>query len=257
LKAAQHAAHPKVRRAIVEALGRFRTTEAMEALKPYALRDESYLVEAEAARALGRTRQPAALDVLVDLLERPSWFDVVRAGAIDGLAALRDDRALPHLNARVRYGQPQRARRAAILSLPKLASDRKTRETLELLLEDPDPILRIDVARALGEMADSKARPALRERLEVDLDARVRRRIRETLRDLTEPRRAPDGLREELEKLQGEHSDLKERLAKLEARLGNSAGRSAHVTESQRVRRKEKAKITKVGKITRRGKKKP
>ena len=27
---------------------------------------------------------------LVDLLERPSWFDVVRAGAIDGLAALRE-----------------------------------------------------------------------------------------------------------------------------------------------------------------------
>ena len=64
----------------------------MEALKPRALRDESYLVEAEAARALGRTRQAAAFDVLVDLLERPSWADVVRAGAIDGLAALRDER---------------------------------------------------------------------------------------------------------------------------------------------------------------------
>jgi aminopeptidase N len=158
--------------------------------------------------------------VLVDLLERPSWFDVVRVGAIDGLAALRDDRALPHLSARVRYGQPQRARRAAIMSLPKLASDRRTRETLELLLDDPDPILRIDVVRALGEMADTKARPALRERLEVDLDARVRRRIREVLRDLAEPRRATEAVREELEKLQGEHADLKVRLAKVEARLG-------------------------------------
>jgi aminopeptidase N len=220
LERATGVAHPKVRRAVVEALGQFRTSEAVEALKPHALRDDSYLVEAEAARALGRTRQPAALDVLVDLLERPSWFDVVRAGAIDGLAALRDDRALPHLNARVRYGQPQRARRAAIMSLPKLASDRKTRETLEVLLEDPDPILRIDVVRALGEMADTKARGALRERLEIDLDARVRRRIREVLRELTEPKRSGDALREELDKLQGEHSDLKARLAKLEARLG-------------------------------------
>jgi aminopeptidase N len=223
LKVATDVAHPKVRRAVVEALGQFRTSEAVEALKPHALRDDSYLVEAEAARALGRTRQPAALDVLVDLLERPSWFDVVRAGAIDGLAALRDDRALPHLNARVRYGQPQRARRAAIMSLPKLASDRKTRETLEVLLEDPDPILRIDVVRALGEMADTKARGALRERLEIDLDARVRRRIREVLRELTEPKRSGDALREELDKLQGEHSDLKARLAKLEARLGGDA----------------------------------
>ena len=48
----------------------------------------------------------------------------------------------------------------------------------------PIPILRIDVVRALGELGDTKARPALRERLEVDLDARVRRRIREVLRDL-------------------------------------------------------------------------
>jgi aminopeptidase N len=221
LKSARQTTHPKVRRAVVEALGGFKTTEAMEAIKPHALRDDSYLVEAEAARALGRTRQVAAFDTLLDLLERPSWFDVVRAGAIDGLAALRDDRAVPHLAARVRYGHPQRARRAAILSLPKLAGDRKTRESLEQLLEDSDPILRIDVVRALGEMGDAKARPALRDRLEVDLDARVRRRIREVMRDLGEPRRAADQLREELEKLQSEHQELKTRLAKLEARLGD------------------------------------
>jgi aminopeptidase N len=228
LKNARRIAHPKVRRAVVEALGHFRSIEAMELLKPTALRDESYLVEAEAARALGKTRQPSALDVLVDLLDRPSWFDVIRAGAIDGLAALRDERALPHLSARVRYGQPQRARRAAILSLPKLATDRRTRETIELLLDDPDPILRIDVVRALGEMGDPKARPALRERLEVDLDARVRRRIREILRDLSEPRRAADALREELDKLQGEHADLKTRLARLEARVGTDGGAKAN-----------------------------
>jgi aminopeptidase N len=221
LKGERSAAHPKVRRAVVEALGHFRSSEAMELVKVPALRDESYLVEAEAARALGRTRQTAALDVLVDLLGRPSWFDVVRVGAIDGLAALRDDRALPHLGARVRYGQPQRVRRAAIMSLPKLAGDRRTREALETLLDDPDPILRIDVVRALGELADTKARPALRERLEVDLDARVRRRIREVLRDLAEPRRAAEAVREDLEKLQGEHADLKVRLAKIEARFAN------------------------------------
>jgi aminopeptidase N len=218
LKNARQTAHPKVRRAVVSALGAFRTPEAMEAIKPYALRDDSYLVESEAARAMGRTRQVAAFDVLVDLLERPSWFDVVRAGAIDGLAALRDDRALPHLTARVRYGHPERARRAAIMALPKIASDRKTREALELLLDDGDPLLRIDVVRALGDLGDAKARPALRERLETDLDARVRRRIREVMRDLVEPRRAADQLREELDKLQAEHQELRARLSKLEAR---------------------------------------
>jgi aminopeptidase N len=242
LKDLRQTAHPKVRRAVVDALGHFRSTEAMELVKVPALRDESYLVEAEAARALGRTRQSGAFDVLVDLLGRPSWFDVVRVGAIDGLAALRDDRAMPHLGARVRYGQPQRVRRAAVMSLPKLAGDRRTRETLEMLLDDPDPILRIDVVRALGELADTKARPALRERLEVDLDARVRRRIREVLRDLAEPRRAAEAVREDLEKLQGEHADLKVRLAKIEARFANdvaAAPAKKSVKKSAPARRKK------------------
>jgi aminopeptidase N len=219
LERASGTAHPKVRRAVLNAIGQFRTTDALEVLKPYALRDDSYLVEAEAARALGRTRQPAALDALVDLLERASWYDVVRTGAIDGLAALRDDRALPHLLARTRYGQPPRVRRAAVLSLPKVGGDRKIREALELLLDDSDPLLRIEAVRALGDLSDSKARPALRERLEVELDARVRRRIREVMRDLAEPRRAVDPLRDELDKLQGEHAEVKTRLAKLEVRL--------------------------------------
>ncbi|MGH7298213.1 MAG: HEAT repeat domain-containing protein, partial [Polyangiaceae bacterium] len=240
LRVARATGHPKVRRAVLEALGGFKTTEAFEAIKPYALRDESYLVEAEAARALGRTRQVAAFDVLIDLLERTSWFDVVRAGAIDGLAALRDDRAVPHLSVRVRYGHPQRARRSAVMALPKLASDRKARETLEQLLDDGNPLLRIDAVRALGELGDAKARSALREHAETDLDARVRRRIREVVRDLGEPKRATDSLREELEKLQAEHQELKARLARLEvsAQPQASGGEGERAPETRRKKKK-------------------
>jgi aminopeptidase N len=235
LKNARETPHPKVRRAILNALGDFRTTEAMDAIKPFALRDSSYLVEGEAAHALGRTRQAGAFDVLVDLLERPSWFDVVRTGAIEGLAALRDDRAVPHLAARVRYGHPSRARRAAILALPKLAWDRKVRETLEQQLEDPDPLLRIDAVRALGELGDPKARPALRDRLDSDLDPRVRRRIREAIRDLGEPRRVADSVREEMDKLSADHAELKARLARLEAQSGDT--RSAGRQKASRAKR--------------------
>ena len=211
--------HPKVRRSVANAIGNFRTTAAMSLLKPVALNDASYLVEGEAARALGRTRQSDAFDTLVELLDRPSWFEVVRAGAIDGLAALRDDRAIAHLTARLRYGQPMRVRRASVLALPKLVTDRATRETIEDLLEDRDPILRIDAVRALGELGDVKAKPALSARLETDLDSRVRRRVREVLRDLGDSKRTADAVRDELEKLQDSHAELKSRIAKLEARV--------------------------------------
>jgi aminopeptidase N len=218
--------HPKVRRAVMDALGRFKTPAAVEALRPHALKDDSYLVEAEAARALGKTKQAAAFETLLDVLDRPSWADVVRVGAIDGLAALRDDRGASHVLARTRYGQPNRARRAAILALPKLMADRKGREALEELLDDADPHLRIDAVRALVDLGDARARPALRARLEVDLDARVRRRLREALRDLGgDGKRASDQLRDDFEKLQNEHTELKTRLAVLETRLGRPSAK--------------------------------
>ena len=236
--------HPKARRAVMEALGKFRSTAAAEALRPRALKDESFLVESEAARSLGKTKQPAAFDTLLDVLDRPSWADVLSAGAIDGLAALRDDRAIPHVLARTRYGHPSRTRRAAVMALPKLAVDRKAREALEDLLEDVDPMLRLDVARALGELADAKARPALRARLEVDLDARVKRRIRETLRDLGPHggARATDHLKEELEKLQTEHQELKARMGALEARSVDPKKVNGVATKPSEAKKKAPAK---------------
>jgi aminopeptidase N len=82
----------------------------------------------------------------------------------------------------------------------------------------------MDVVRALGELGDTRSRPALRARAEVDLDARVRRRIKETLRDLAGDRRPHQRLDDDLQKLQGEHCELKARVAALEARLGVSGG---------------------------------
>ena len=224
LAASTSIAHPKVRRAVVQALGRFRSTASVDALKPRALRDESYLVEAEAARALGKTRQSSAYDILLDVMDRPSWADVIAAGAIDGLASLRDDRALPHLYARTRYGHPSRVRRAAVLAIPKLSTDRRAREHLEDLLDDVDPILRIDVVRALADLGDARSRGPLRARAEVDLDPRVRRRIREVVRDLGGEKKQTDQLKEDVEKLQNEHQELRARLSRIEARVAPNGG---------------------------------
>jgi aminopeptidase N len=173
--------------------------------------------------------------VLLDLIARTSWADVIASGAIDGLAALRDDRALPHLYSRTRYGHPPRVRRAAALAIPKLATDRRAREHLEDLLDDADPIVRMDVVRALADLGDARSRSPLRARAEVDLDARVRRRIREVVRDLGGDRKQNEELKETVERLESEQRELRARLAKLEAqkRKPASDAKSAKVAAKE------------------------
>jgi aminopeptidase N len=212
-------AHPKVRRAVVAALGGFRRPEAGRLVRSLVGKDKSYVVDAEACRALGRTRQPGALEPLLRSLDRKSWADVVRAGALDGLASLREERALPAVIERTRYGIPTRGRRAAISALARLGDSRKVREHLEDLLDDDDPHLRIDVVSALLSVGDARARGALRRRLDHELDGRVTRRIREALRDLgdslvTERKRLSD----DLEALRSELTEMKTRLSRVEAR---------------------------------------
>jgi len=215
---------PKVRRAVAAALGNFKTPEAAKVLEKRAKHDPSYLVEAESVRALGRTRQASALKVIVPLLDRHSWADVARAGALDGLAALRDEAALPEVIERTRYGVPTRGRRAAIAALAQLSEGRKVREHLEELLEDKDPHLKIDVVAALQSLGDPKARGALHRAKERELDGRVVRRLREALRDMTDGNASADRKRlsDDLETVRNEVSELKARLSKLEATKSKS-----------------------------------
>lgn len=213
--------NPKVRRAVARALGKFRTAAAAEALTPLSLSDPSYLVQSDAARALGATRQASAFDTLVEVLDRKAWADVARSGAADGLANLRDERAVPHLTSRTTYGHESPGRRACLMALAKLDTSRKTRELLEDRLDDVDMFVRVAAIRGLETLADAKSRPALQARLEKEDAGTVRRRLREALRDLTASRDTElRRLRDEVEKMRDESHELKQRLAKIEAKLG-------------------------------------
>jgi aminopeptidase N len=179
------------------------------------------LVMADAARALGRTRQHGALEALKAVVDQHSWADVVRAGALDGMAALRDETALDTVVKRTRYGVPTRGRRAAVHALATLGEGRKTRELLEELLEDQDPHFKIDVVSALTTLGDTKSRGAMRRALERELDGRVSRRLREALRDLGDAAGADKKrVNDELESVRDELLELKNRLSKLEAKKG-------------------------------------
>ncbi len=228
---AANTAHPKVRRGVAAALGTFKQAPAAKALQGLLGKEPSYLVAADAARSLGRTRQPGALETLKSVVDQPSWADVIRSGALDGMAALRDEAALDTVVKRTRYGIPTRGRRAAVRALASLGEGRKTREQLEELLDDQDPHFKIDVVTALISLGDGKSRAALRRALDGELDGRVSRRLREALRDLGDvPGQDKKRVNEELEALRDELAELKSRLAKLEGRKTDD-GKSKDKTE--------------------------
>ena len=217
--------HPKGRRAVVSALGEFKEQAALEALAPLLESDASYFVEAEAARAIARTEQPGAFELVAAALGRPSVNEVVTVQAFAGLGALRDERAIPLAREWAAYGRPTRAREAALACLGKLGEGK--RDVVELLadfVDDPWLRARISAIGALQELKDDRAVPALSRRIQGELDGRVVRRCREAIAAIRRGRDRSDDakkLREDLEKLQEDNRKLRDRLDKLEAGTGH------------------------------------
>jgi aminopeptidase N len=226
LKAGEGDADPHVRRAVASALGRFETREAADQLLAWIERgDASYLVEAALRRALGETRDERALGELARRLREdpPSWGDVVRSGAAEGLAKLRSAGAIePLLSTLAEIRTPSTLRRAVVSSLSgarQWTSDEPVlsaiRESAEKQLDSYDPNVRIAVARLLTALGDRAGFPIL-DRIEGrDLDGRVRRAARESRRDLSARLETPPELaelRDEVEKLRRELTELRSRV---------------------------------------------
>jgi aminopeptidase N len=213
--------HPKVRRAVIEALGEFRHADAAEALKGVLERgDPSYFVEAEAAKALGKTRQDGAYDTIIAALDRPSWNNIIQQRALDGLGELKDDRGLVVALDWSSYGRPQSARAAAVGAIEKLGKDKdEAVDRLIDLLDDHWLAVRIRAARALAALKADRAVPALERMTARELDGRALRAARVALRDIRKAGgqdAATKKLQERLDTLEQENRELKERLERLE-----------------------------------------
>ncbi len=220
--------HPKVRRAIAHALGEFRDETAAATLAGMLAGDRTDIVEGAAAAALGKTRQPSAFETLKDALGRDSFNQVVRAGAFAGLVALKDERAIPLVLEWTSYGQPDQARFAAIGalgSLGKLVKDKEKEEVVERvreLLSDKNWRSRIAAIAAAQNLGEATLVKDLQRKVEAGEDGREVRRSREAIiaiREGTEKNEEVKKLREDLDKVQTENRDLRDRLESLEQRL--------------------------------------
>jgi aminopeptidase N len=223
--------HPKARRAVVTALGEFREARTAHALTQVLTRaDASYFVEAESAAALGKTRADGALAALQEASQKRSWNEVIRAGAFRGLAALKDDGAIPLLIDFTTYGRPPQARYAAIRALGKLGGEKDPAsdaivDTLTALLDEDHFRTRMAVLAALESLNSAKILPALERLSARDLDGRVKRRLEEVIETIRSSRKQADDmqqLRDDMQAIREENKKLLERLDRLEARQGSS-----------------------------------
>jgi aminopeptidase N len=220
--------HPKVRRAVVEALGEFRGDErAADALLPVLQQgDPSYAVEGEAAKSLGRVRSSRAFEALTAALrEKDSWNETIRQRVLEGLGELGDARALPLVLDWTAYGKPTPARVAAVAALEKLAHGERRDEVvkhLTELLDDPQLRVVLRAVATLRALRAEQAVPALERLAARHLDGRVVRQAREAARAIragTEQAEELRRLRDRVDALERENRELRDRLAALEQKI--------------------------------------
>ncbi|HEV3086084.1 MAG TPA: M1 family aminopeptidase [Candidatus Elarobacter sp.] len=214
--------HPKVRRAVAEALGHWRDAEVAEAL--IGLRDDpSYFVVAAALHSLGKTRDPRAFDVLVDGLAIPSWNETIASGAVRGLGALADARALAVIESALQPDRPEALRRAAVGAIGQLGTLVESARTaaveaVERALDDRAYLVRMSAFAAAERLDDPRLLPTLDRLATGESDGRLRRDAAEAAIRIREQQSKPAELarlREEVDKLRAESQTLRERLDEL------------------------------------------
>jgi aminopeptidase N len=215
--------HPKVRRAIAEALGNYRDSAVATALLE--LRgDASYFVVADAYEALGKTRDPRAFEALTAALGGVSWNETIEAGAARGLAELADERAFAALFEALEPQRGEGLRRAAVRALARLGALVDTVRTravaaLEKTLSDPSYMVRVSAYAACETLADARLLAALDRLAVTENDGRLRRDAAEAALRIREAQKTPRevaALRTELDELRIEARTLRERLDALQ-----------------------------------------
>ncbi|GCE04342.1 M1 family aminopeptidase [Dictyobacter aurantiacus] len=231
----------KVRAAVVSALGKFQAPQQAElALRSSeVLRtllnkgDISYMVEANAAEALGRTRTEGVVDFLTGLLDRASWMNHVQRGIFSGLGHSGEDRAINIMTeyAGSDHNHPT-LRRAAVVGLQAAGQQRAlysegARESavtalIHILEHDSWAPTRSTAARALAEFGDKRAIPVLKSMADTELDSGAQRTYLVAAQRLsTEGKDEAQlkQLRSDLDEVREENRKLREQLSAIEVRL--------------------------------------
>ena len=217
--------HPKVKRAVVRAMGEFRKEDSLNLLKSILInRDKSYFVEAEIATAIGKIKSIQSIPILRKAIEMTSFQDVIAQGAIKGLKEFRENKEIAALLIeKTKYGYSNRIREAATFALGKFVRENhEVFDTLKRLLTDKWLRVRINACRAFADAEDPKAIPELTWVIEHDIDHKVIRIAEECLNLIKESMNTPKEvitIREDVDKLKSKNLEVMQKVSRLERQL--------------------------------------
>ncbi|WP_298905048.1 M1 family metallopeptidase [uncultured Nostoc sp.] len=228
-----------VRRSVVEALAQIKTAESYKVVKSLLQKgDPSYYVEATASRVIGaiasanleeKPKEDKVLKLLKGVLEeKAGWNEVVRSGAVAGLAEFKtSETALNVLIEYTKLGVPQPLRLATIRALGKISVGQspvnleRILEKLTELAKETFFLTQVAVAAALGQMETPKAVRILRSLAEQAVDGRVLRYAEEEISKVQKnigSEKTLRQLREDFDQLKQQNQELRSRLENLEAK---------------------------------------
>ena len=213
----------KVKMSIAKALGNFKKDEdVFRALKSVlGNHNEGYYTRAEAANSLGRIKDERALPLLKKALEVKSHAEIIKRGAIKGLAELGTDEAFSLIKKCLSKSEDNLVRATAVMALAEFPDKKEIFELLKEASKDENYRVRFAVVSAIGKLLSAKYLPILEEMIRSDLDNRVRREARdvsEKIRKFMERPEEYKKLREEIDKLKELQRSLVEKVEKLKSR---------------------------------------
>jgi aminopeptidase N len=229
---------PRVRKTVIAGLAKAKTQTSLDLIKPFLKQgDPSYNVEATVATCIGElaailsTEHPpdGVINLLqITLTEKAGWNEVVRSGAIAGLAKIKDsDHALETILLYTAPTTPQPLRLAAIRALGAMGKSQTKPKTeqilnrLEIIARESFFLTQVSVVIALGQIDSAGAIRILQSLSNQTPDGRVKRMADEAVTRVQGAIGSDASikqLREELEDLKKNNQEMKSRLEAIEAK---------------------------------------
>ncbi len=203
----------KVRNAIIDSLGKYyKNREALEMLKRALKTEDRPYIISTSLKSIGETGMDESYDILREYREYETMNEIVRTGLLYGLSYFRNENAIKMETEFTEKKYIMRLRAIAAMSIGK--SGYMNKDVLPILfrlLRDENLFVRSGAIDGLYSCGLQDAIPEIEYAYMIELDGRLKRKMRETMDALKKGRMFTD----EIENLKREVDDIRKKYYEL------------------------------------------